>query len=213
MFSYRSKKKIVLFFLGLLISFSLSAQKRYALVIGNSAYQASVLKNPIQDSSGVNTVLQEIGFSTTLLQNATKQQMLNAIKIFSKKAKKADVTLVYYAGHGIENEGINYLLPIDIGSITQEDVPFYAISLDYVLQQMSYAKAKTNIMILDSCRDNPMLKGNRSLTRGLVVVQNPPAMDSFIMYATAPGQTAADGDGTYSPFTESLLKNIKTPNI
>lgn len=149
MFSYRSKKEIVLFFLGLLISFSLSAQKRYALVIGNSAYQASVLKNPIQDSFGVNTVLQEIGFSTTLLQNATKQQMLNAIKNFSKKAKKADVTLVYYAGHGIENEGINYLLPIDIGSITQEDVPFYAISLDYVLQQMSYAKAKTNIMILD----------------------------------------------------------------
>lgn len=193
--------------------FFLFAEERHALVIGNSAYEGSPLKNPVQDSNSVAQVLTEIGFETTLLQNATKQNMLDAIKNFSKKAEKSDTVLFYYAGHGIENDGINYLLPIDVGRINQDDAPFYAISLDYILEQISYAKAKTNIMILDSCRDNPMLKGSRSLTRGLVVVQNPPAMDSFIMYATAPGQTASDGDGVHSPFTESFLNNIKTPNI
>ena len=181
----------------------LFAQKRVALVIGNSNYASSLLTNPKNDSESIAEMLESLGFETQLLQNASKTQMQNAIKQLSKTGKKADALLVFYAGHGIELDGVNYLIPVNTGVISEESLPSVAVSLDYVLSQISYAGAKTNLIFLDSCRTNSLVKGSKKLFRGLTVVQNPPSIDSFIMFATAPGQVADDGRGEHSPFTEA----------
>lgn len=191
----------------------LYAQKRIALVIGNSNYQNAPLTNPLEDSSSMAQALQELGFETMLIQDATRQEMQEAIKQLAKKGKRAEALLFYFAGHGIEYEGANYLLPVGIGATTQEKIPSHSVSLDYVLAQISYAQAKTNLIFLDSCRNNPLSTGIKNASRGLIVVQNPPAIDSFIMFATAPGHIAADGNGAHSPFTESLLENLGEPHI
>ena len=204
-------KHLALIILLLTYSFPILAEKRFALVIGNAQYENSPLKNPENDSDSIASALCEIGFETYLIKNANRQEMMAGIKKFSKKGKKADVLLIFYAGHGIEQDGINYIIPVNTGVMSEESLPSAAVSLDYVLSQISYASAKVNLIFLDSCRTNSLVKGSKNLFRGLTVVQNPPSIDSFIMFATAPGRVADDGKGEHSPFTESLLTYLQEP--
>jgi len=195
------------------------AEKRIALVIGNSAYQtAGLLPNPVNDAKAITELFQRAGFdvieSKRDLNNA---DMRRALRDFSLKARDADYAVVYYAGHGIEVEGINYLLPID--AVLEQDSDAYdeAVALDRVLQAIEPAK-KLRLVILDACRDNPFARTmKRSLTgrssvRGLASVE-PGRANTLIAFAAKGGSIADDGHGAHSPYTTALLKHLAAPGV
>jgi hypothetical protein len=184
---------------------------RLALVIGNSAYAASmgVLPNPANDAGAMANALGSLGFKVTLVRNADQKSMRRAISAFGQQLSNAGPSatgLFFYAGHGIQAKGINYLIPTDANIQTQADVEMEAVGADAVLEQMEEAGAGTNIVILDACRNMPLVRGFRSATNGLAPMDAPNG--SFIAYSTAPGSVAADGMGANSPFVIALIKNL-----
>ena len=195
------------------------ADKRIALVIGNSAYQtAGTLANPVKDAAAITELLRKARFdvieSRRDLNNTDKRR---ALRDFSAKARDADTAVVYYAGHGIEVEGTNYLLPVD--AVLEQDSDAYdeAVALDRVLQAIEPAR-KLRLVILDACRDNPFARtmkrslSGRSVTRGLASVE-PGKANTLIAFAAKGGSIADDGLGTNSPYTTALLKHLATPGI
>jgi hypothetical protein len=190
---------------------NLPAGPRLALVIGNSAYGASMgqLPNPANDAGAMAQALRALGFDVTVIKNADQKSMKRAISDFGQRLAKAgagSTGLFFYAGHGIQAKGINYLIPTDANIQTQADVDLEAVGADTVLEQMEEAGAATNIVILDACRNMPLVRGFRSPTRGLAPMDAPNG--SFIAYSTAPGSVAADGLGANSPFVTALVKNL-----
>lgn len=184
---------------------------RLALIIGNSAYAASMgqLPNPANDAAAIAQALGALGFQVTLVKNADQKGMRRAISDFGQRLAKAgpgSTGLFFYAGHGIQAKGVNYLIPTDANIQTQADVEMEAVGADAVLEQMEEARASTNIVILDACRNMPLVRGFRSPTRGLAPMDAPNG--SFIAYSTAPGSVAADGIGANSPFVTALVKNM-----
>jgi len=202
--------KIIFF---LILAFNLPAiakQNRIALVIGNSAYKDAPLKNPINDARDMATLLTKQGFEVTPLINAKKRDMKEAISAFGKRLyEKNTVGLFFFAGHGIQVSNSNYLIPIGAQIKSEADVEYEAIDAGRVLSQMSQADNGLNMMILDACRNNPFARSFRSSTRGLAKMQAPSG--SVILYATSPGDVAADGDGKNGLFTERLMMNINKP--
>ena len=187
------------------------AGPRLALIIGNSAYAASMgqLPNPANDAGSMAAALGALGFQVTLVKNADQKTMKRAIADFGKRLTSAGpgtTGLFFYAGHGIQAKGINYLIPTDANIQTQADVDLEAVGADTVLEQMEEAGASTNIVILDACRNMPVVRGFRSPTRGLAPMDAPNG--SFIAYSTAPGSVAADGLGSNSPFVTALVRNL-----
>ena len=149
--------------------------------------------------------LGSIGFLVTLIKNADQKTMRRAISDFGRRLAKAGVGstgLFFYAGHGIQAKGINYLIPTDANIQTQADVEMESVGADAVLEQMEEAGASTNIVILDACRNMPLVRGFRSPTRGLAPMDAPNG--SFIAYSTALGSVAADGIGANSPFVHCI---------
>ena len=186
------------------------AEKRVALVIGNSAYQTASLRNPVNDARAISAALRKMNFQVISIENATHQKMNMALDEFARAIKGEGVALVFYAGHGVQVKDANYLLPVNNAEITSEtDLPFKALQLEQVLAKMEEAKSRVNIVILDACRDNPM-RSMRSGKGGLAVVDAPAG--TVIAFATAPGKTAADGVGNNGLYTSHLLKQISTPN-
>ena len=190
-------------------------QKRTALIIGNSNYQeVEILRNPKNDANEMAKTLKELGFDVILVKDASLKSMNKALEQFHQKLKKGGVGLFFYAGHGLQVEGENYLIPVDAKLATKGDVNYETVPLGKILSTMEDAGNDANIIILDACRNNPF-KGrswNRSLnSRGLAQVIAPKG--SYISYATAPGSVAGDGDGKNGIFTSHLLKHIKTPNL
>lgn len=190
---------------------ALAVGPRLALVIGNSAYAASMgqLPNPANDAGAMAQALGALGFQVTLVKNADQKAMRRAISDFGQRLAKAgpgSTGLFFYAGHGIQAKGINYLIPTDANIQTQADVEMEAVGADAVLEQMEEARASTNIVILDACRNMPLVRGFRSPTRGLAPMDAPNG--SFIAYSTAPGSVAADGLGANSPFVSALVRNL-----
>ena len=188
-----------------------STGARLALIIGNSAYAASMgaLPNPANDAGAMGQALRALGFQVTLVKNADQKTMRRAISDFGQRLAKAgpgSTGLFFYAGHGIQAKGINYLIPTDANIQTQADVEMEAVGADAVLEQMEEARASTNIVILDACRNMPLVRGFRSPTRGLAPMDAPNG--SFIAYSTAPGSVAADGIGANSPFVTALVRNM-----
>lgn len=184
---------------------------RLALIIGNSAYSSSLgeLPNPANDADAMAAALRQLGFTVSLVKNADQKAMKRAIAAFGEKlagAGKNATGLFFYAGHGIQARGINYLIPTNAEIRTQADVDLEAVAADTVLQQMEEAGTATNIVILDACRNMPLVRGFRSPTRGLAPMDAPNG--SFIAYSTAPGSVAADGAGANSPFVTALVKNL-----
>lgn len=202
-----------------------SADRRVALVLGNAEYEhIARLKNPVNDAKDVAETLQnDLGFEVISLVNARKDQLDGALADFSRKAAGADVALFYYAGHGVQNEGKNYLLPTDIAVKDVADVEFKALDMDRVRLALSKS-AGVNILILDACRNNPfdsLVTASRSadggvLPRGLErmsVAVNKGAKGILVAYAAAPHEIALDGAGRNSPFAEALIKNLKAPEV
>ncbi len=192
--------------------------RRVALVIGNSAYKSvPLLPNPVRDAAAVADVLRKVGFqSVTLVKDVTRDKLVEALRSFAKEADNSDWALIYYAGHGIELAGTNYLIPIDAKLVSDRDVQFEAIGLDQVMSATDGAK-KLRIILLDACRDNPFLNqikrsvASRSIGRGLGQVE--PDSGMLVVYAAKHGQLALDGDGANSPFVSALVKRIAAPQI
>ncbi|MBN1797779.1 MAG: extracellular solute-binding protein [Spirochaetales bacterium] len=201
------------FSLLLLINAESNPIKKVALVIGNSAYKTCGLKNPANDAYDLSKKLERFGYEVIKLINAGKQQMKEAIRTFGDKLSQDWNTLglFYYAGHGCQVKGINYLIPVDADIKEQDEVEYSAIDVGFVLSKMESAGNRVNILMLDACRDNPF-RSFRTATRGLTVVEAPKG--SLIVYATAPGSVAADGKGRNGVFTGALLKHLdKNPGM
>jgi hypothetical protein len=182
-----------------------------ALVIGNSDYETAPLKNPVNDASDIAKALQDLGFKVELKTNADQRTMEQAIRSFAKELQKGGVGLFYYAGHGLQVSGINYLVPIGANINAEPDVKYESVDATRVLSYMEDAGNKLNIVILDACRDNPFARSFRSYERGLAKMEAPTG--AILAYATAPGSTASDGPGRNGLYTSKILKYIKTPDL
>tara|TARA_B100000315_G_scaffold248348_1_gene278120 strand:+ start:289 stop:1746 length:1458 start_codon:yes stop_codon:yes gene_type:complete len=190
---------------------SQSTERRIALVIGNSAYKSSPLKNPVNDAQDMTESLRGLGFDVIHRKNANKRTMVSAMNEFGRKLRAAEVGLFYYAGHGMQVNGRNYLIPVGSQVESESDVEFESVDAGRLLGKMEDAESKVNIVILDACRNNPFARSFRSSNRGLAIMTAPTG--SFVAFATAPGSVAADGDGRNGIFTQHLLKHIKTPGL
>ena len=195
------------------------AEKRVALVIGNGVYQnVPRLPNPVNDGTTIASTLKNAGFDVVdSRHDLTAADTRRALRDFADRARDADIAVVYYAGHGIEVDGGNYLIPVDAKLERDTDVYDEALSLDRVLLAIEPAK-KLRLVILDACRDNPFSKNmkrtvaTRAIGQGLAKVE-PTSPNMLIAYSAKAGSTAADGDGTNSPFTVALSKHLTTPGL
>lgn len=192
-----------------------SIERRVALVIGNSSYPDAPLKNPVNDADAMVTALKETGFDVVVRKNADRRAMYSAIKEFSQKLKKSDIGLFYYAGHGVQIDSSNYLLPTDLRNSElqdSDDLRRDAVALSDLLERMRDAGTR-NVIILDACRDNPFLaKLSRGGTRGLAKVVTP--ANTSILYSTDPGNTASDGaSGDNGIFTKHLAGTIRRDGL
>jgi len=194
-----------------------AAEPRVALVIGNSAYAGDLpaLPNPANDAKLMAKTLKSVGFDVVEAEDASADQMKQAIASFSEKLTAAGTEgtgLFFYAGHGVQVAGENYLIPVDAKLKREADVTLQTVAASTVLQQMDFAGTAVNIIILDACRNNPLPSSARSMSRGLAEIKTSPR-GSFIAYSTAPGSTAADGDGANSPYTTALAATITEPGL
>ncbi|MFO7574132.1 MAG: caspase family protein [Bacteroidales bacterium] len=188
-------------------------QKRLALVIGNGRYGFSPLANPENDARAMQEVLSQSGFDVIKYENLDQRGMKQAMDEFGEKLKGYDVALFFYAGHGIQSKGYNYLIPVDANLKTEAQVEYDCVAADRVLAMMESAGTGVNIIILDACRNNPFERAwIRSATgRGLAFMNAP--RGSLIAYATAPGSTASDGEGKNGLYTSAILESIEIPNL
>ena len=207
-------KKLIFIIAILLFCISTNSQeRRLALIIGNGHYPVRNLANPENDVKSMEKALKDIGFEVKKYENLKQKEMAQAIDDFGNSLKNYDIGLFFYAGHGIQTKGFNYLIPVDAVLKTESDVEFNCVRVDRVIGKMENAKNNVNFLILDACRDNPY---ERSWTRsargrGLATVTSP--VGSVIAFATSPGKTALDGSGKNGLFTSGLLKYIDEPDI
>ncbi len=189
---------------------TLDAGPRVALVIGNAGYRTTPLKNPLSDARAVADALGKLGFKVIDLQNATQKQMFDAVRQFGD-ALQGGVGLFYYAGHGVQVKGRNFLIPVDALIEREDEVPYKAFDVGLVLEKMEAAKNPLNIVILDACRNNPFARASRATITGLAQMDAPTG--SIVAFATAPGAEAADGSGSNGLYTGHLLRNMATPGL
>jgi len=196
----------------LILSLGVFAQERIALVIGNADYEVSSLNNALNDAQDITQALENLDFKVTLVENADKRAMKDAIYEFSSKLNKDTVGLFYYAGHAVQYRGENYLIPINALSSIKElrHLEDEAVRSGIVSREMAVSQSQLNFIFLDSCRDNPLPAESRGIVEGLAKSQN--AKGTLIAYSTSPGRTAEDGEGRNSPYTKNLLNFINTPN-
>jgi len=207
--------------LALLLTLSAaSAERRVALVLGNSKYQhAPALTNPVRDAQAMAERLQNLNFEVVSGFDLTKLQTQTTIAQFAKQVRGADIALFFYAGHGLQVSGSNYLLPVDAALEDETSLDFEAVPVDFVLRQMS-RETSIRLIFLDACRDNPLaevlaktagVKGARS---GLaeIPIENGGA-GTLVAFATSPNQVAYDGSGEHSPFASALLAHMGETNV
>jgi Caspase domain/Domain of unknown function (DUF4189)/Putative peptidoglycan binding domain len=205
--------------LTLLAGHSAFAEKRVALVIGNSAYQNVIrLANPSNDSQAMAATFKSAGFDVVeLKRDLNASETRRALRDFSDTVRDADIAIVYFAGHGIEIDGVNYIIPVDAVLARDIDAFDEAIPLDRILTVIEPAR-QLRLVILDACRDNPFNKsmkrqiGSRAIARGLAKVE-PASPNTLIAFAAKAGSTASDGDSTNSPFTAALVKYLAKPGL
>ena len=193
--------------------------RRVALVIGNGRYQhAAQLPNPPNDAADIAQALRKLGFDVVEGRDLGKREMEDKIREFGRKLERADLALLFYAGHGMQVAGRNYLVPVDAKLERAGDLSLDTIEVGQILAQME-AEKRVNLVFLDACRDNPLARsfsrslGTRSTSvgSGLAAIQS--AVGTLIAYATQPENVALDGDGRNSPFTAALLKHMATPSL
>lgn len=192
-----------------------AAQERIALVIGNSSYETvSTLDNPTRDAELIASTLEQIDFQVTLLIDATQVEMKQALSDFGRNLRNGgpDTTgLFYYAGHGVQSFGNNYLLPVDVSLSDAADLDLQGVEAQSVLRQMASARNRTNFVILDACRNNPFEDMAEFDSPGLAEMKAPTG--TFLSYATSPGAVALDGLGQNSPFTTALAREMTRPGL
>jgi uncharacterized caspase-like protein len=191
-----------------------AAEKRVALVIGNSAYQHTApLKNPSNDATDMAAELRQLGFDVIDGTDLTKDEMELRVRAFADKLIGADVGLFFYAGHGLQVDGRNFLAPVDAKLKSDTDLDFEAVELNLVLKQLE-RNSRIAIVFLDACRDNPLAtvlaQTSRSLEVGRGLARIDRAVGMMIAFSTQPGNVALDGQGRNSPFTGALLRHIAT---
>jgi uncharacterized caspase-like protein len=195
------------------------ADKRVALVIGNSSYQnVAKLPNPVRDANGISDLLKKAGFNVVdARRDLGNLELKRALRDFSFIARDADIAVVFFAGHGIEVGGINYMIPVDARLATDFDVEDEAVALDRIVKALEPVR-RLRLVILDACRDNPFTGAmkrtlvTRAVVRGLAVVE-PSSPNTLIAFAARAGSTAEDGNGEHSPFTAALIKHITVPGL
>jgi|GEM_PF-2856921 len=195
-----------------------SQHQRYALVIGNSAYsKVPSLVNPVNDARDLADALKKVGFQVTKLENAEdKKVMKQAIRDFGARLQGGNTGLFYYSGHGMQVKGENYLIPTNVDLHQEADVEDETLNVNYLLQTIDGAHNSLAVVILDACRDNPFARslssGSRGgFTRGLAKMESPAG--TILVFATAPGNTAEDGNGRNGTFTKYLLQHLPTPGL
>ncbi|TIO99974.1 MAG: peptidase c14 caspase catalytic subunit p20 [Mesorhizobium sp.] len=197
-----------------------SAERRVALVLGNSQYQhAAPLANPARDGQAMADRLKDLGFEVVSGFDLTKQQTQATVAQFAKQVRGADIALFFYAGHGLQVAGKNYLLPVDAALEDETSLDFEAVSVDFILRQMS-RETSIRLVFLDACRDNPLADvlaksaGIKGASSGLaeIPIENGGA-GTLVAFAASPNQLAYDGSGDHSPFTTALLQHIGEANV
>lgn len=187
------------------------AGRRVALVIGNGAYPTAPLRNPVNDARDMASALRSLGFEVILRENASLRQMEDAVDELWRRLRNGGAGLFFFAGHGLQVAGRNYLVPVDARLAAEQDVKYRCMDAGLVLGRMENAGNGLNIVILDACRNNPYARSFRSTNEGLAKMDAPKG--SLVAYATAPDSVAADGSGKNGIYTGQLLKNLRTPGI
>lgn len=189
-------------------------ETRLALVIGSAEYvHAGVLANPINDANAIELKLKSLGFDVIKILNPTQKELKSSIDEFGDKLKTYNNGLFYFAGHGVQVKGLNYLIPVDANLKTERMVEYDCVEAGRVLAYMEESKSQVNIVILDACRDNPFERswGRGISLRGLTTMSAPSG--SLIAYSTSPGKTASDGSGSNGLYTHSLLEHIGSKRV
>jgi len=188
------------------------SDSRMALVIGNADYEFASLNNPVNDARLMATTLEELGFDVTLGENLDQKGMKRHINDFGKRVRDAGVRLFYYAGHGMQVAGRNYLIPVEADIEEEEDVELEAVRADRVLSKISREDDRLNIVILDACRDNPYARSSRSSIRGLAPMES--SSGTIIAFSTMPGTVASDGPGQeHSTYSLALTEIMREPGL
>jgi len=186
-------------------------QDRVALVIGNSSYTEAPLRNPVNDARAMSIALRGLGFYVIAVEDADQRKMQAAVLRFAERLDGQDTGLFYYAGHGIQVDGRNYLVPLGAELPSALSVEFQAMSVESVLKAMERAGNRINLVVLDACRNNPFERRFRGMSRGLAAIDA--ARGTLIAYATAPGSVAADGTGRNGLYTEAVLNAFAVPGL
>jgi uncharacterized caspase-like protein len=210
--------------MGLKAPAATTSPRRSALVIGNGAYKSAPLKNPVGDALAVAASLKELGYEVTLKQDTSLFDLIESLRDFSLRSVKSDVRLLFYAGHGIQAKGRNYLLPVDAEPQSEDEIAAKAADVGEFIDRLSSNKQGLNIVVLDACRVNPFAGGVivgpdgrrlkfRGLTpTGLARLEAP--VGTLVAFSTAPNGVALDGPvGAHSIYAKHLLQNIKTPGL
>jgi hypothetical protein len=202
----------------LAVSASAHAENRVALVIGQSAYRTvTALPNPANDAKAMSQLLGDAGFEVTTASDLSQKDMTDKVGEFAAKiaAKGPDtVALLFYAGHGLQIDGENYLVPVDVDPKREADIPFQAVRLNDILNTLNSVPSKMRILLLDACRNNPFPAINQTTGRGLALVDTKTgAPGTFLSYSTSPGAEAEDGNGADSPYTTALLAVAREPGL
>ena len=190
---------------------SAAAGDRVALVIGNGRYASSPLVNPVNDAREMAQSLREMGFTVIERQDLTSKQIPATLREFRAGLAPGGVALFFYAGHGLQIKGVNYLPAVDAEINSEDDVPMQSIDLNRVLDILGESKTRLNLLFLDACRNNPYARSMRSGASGLAKVDAPSG--TLISFATRPGSTASDGAGGHGAYTEQLLTQMREPNV
>ncbi|MCX8017468.1 MAG: caspase family protein [Rhodocyclaceae bacterium] len=186
--------------------------KNYALLIGNAAYSMGPLDNPVNDANDFARTLKEIGFETRVITDQNQEAMMQAIRDFGERIKNNDgIGLFFFAGHGVQVDGENYLLPVGVPIRNEEEVKKNAVPANLVLRYMEDSKNRVNVVVLDACRNNPFIKTRSLKSRGLAPMDAPSG--SLIAFSTAPGTEALDGIGRNGLYTKHLMANVKLPGL
>lgn len=197
---------------------------KIALVIGNGAYPSAPLRNPVGDARAVAETVKQLGYDVTLRENTSLRDLVEVLRDFSLRAAKASVRLVFYAGHGVQAKGRNYLLPIDADPRSEDDVATQSVDVGGFIDRLSALKTGTNVVVLDACRVNPFaagvivgpdgrrLKFRGSTPTGLAPLDAP--VGTFVAFSTAPNGVALDGpSGQHSIYAKHFLANLPTPGL
>jgi hypothetical protein len=183
--------------------------KRVALVVGNYDYKNRPLKNPKADAEDMRDFLRGANFDVVFLENGDLESMQGSVTKFTEKLKLSEVGLIYYSGHGIEHKGRNYLLPVNFNINDEDEIPRQALDISAIVDRLSKAERKVNIVIIDACRSSFVSSKERAYSQGLHKMDG--ARGTILAVSTAPGKVAEDGNGRNSPYTKSLLKSMSVP--